>query len=63
MSYNDIPERPLDPPEDTRRVFDCCAICGDEIREHDEAWDLPLLGYCCAKCIKNAHIWEVEVDD
>ena len=57
-----IPEPSLEPPEDRRRVFASCPICEEEIREGDEAYDIPDYGYCCARCIKSAHICEVEVD-
>lgn len=59
----DLIQAPLDPPEDTRRVFDSCAICEDPIFEGDDAWDIPNYGYCCERCIKDARIIEVEVDD
>lgn len=62
MPYNNFPERPLEPPEDKRPVFAICPICDDEIRAGDEAWDIPNYGYCCERCIKDAHIIEVEVD-
>ena len=59
--YN-IPEPPLDPPEDKRKRVYSCAICDDDIREGDEYYDLPKLGKCCARCIDDAHCYEAEVE-
>lgn len=61
--YSSLPERGLEPPEDRRKVFAECPICEEPIREGDEAWDIPNYGYCCASCMRDAHIVEVEVDD
>lgn len=58
-----IPEPNLEPPEDRRKIFASCPICEEPIREGDEAWDIPNYGYCCARCISDAHIHEVEVTD
>lgn len=62
MSYNqyDIPERPLDPPEDTRKRVYRCAICEGDIREGDDYYDIPELGPCCETCIKDAKRYEAE---
>lgn len=58
-----MPERSLEPPEDKRKIFATCKICEEPIKEGDDAWDIPDYGYCCAGCIKDARIIEVEVDD
>ena len=60
------PERPLDPPEDTRCVAATCECCGNEIYEGDDYFDLSelspkLTGWCCADCISNAHHYDAEV--
>lgn len=61
--YSSLPERGFEPPEDKRRKFATCPICEDDIMEGDECYDIPNYGYCCARCIKDAHVWEAEVDD
>lgn len=55
MSYYDIPERPLDPPEDDRAVVYRCRICEGKIREGDDYYDVPELGPCCEECIRESH--------
>lgn len=58
MSYYNVPERPLDPPED-RIAFEC-EICGGDIYEGEEYYDIPDLGKCCANCINDAHRYDAE---
>lgn len=62
MSYFDIPERPLDPPEDRRARVYRCAICGEDILEGDDYYNIPGLGPCCEPCIDDAHRYEAELD-
>lgn len=61
MSYYDIPERPLDPPEDTRACCFRCAICREPILEGDDYYDIPDLGPCCEDCIKDSRRYDAEV--
>lgn len=61
MNYN-IPERPLDPPEDKRKRVYSCAICGDAIKEGDDYYEIPKLGPCCEGCIKESKRYEAERD-
>lgn len=62
MSYYNIPERPLDPPEDSRRHVYRCAICGDPIREGDDYYVLPLLGKCCEACVDDSKRYGAELE-
>lgn len=62
MNYYDIPERRLDPPEDTRRVVYHCELCGEEILEGDDFYDIDGLGICCEECIKNSWRSDAELD-
>lgn len=62
MSYYDIPERPLDPPEDTRKCVYRCAICEDPILEGDDYYEIPSLGPCCEKCIEDSRRHDAELD-
>lgn len=62
MSYYNVPERPLDPPEDTRKRVYSCAICGEPIREGDDYYDIHKLGPCCEECIEESHKYEAELD-
>lgn len=61
MSYN-IPERNLEPPEDTRKIVCTCGICTDDILEGDEYYEIPELGFCCANCISECHHYEASLD-
>lgn len=61
MSYYDIPERRLDPPEDTRERAYSCAICGEDILEGDDYYDISGLGPCCETCISDSKCYEAEV--
>ena len=61
MSYS-LPERPLDPPEDTRRKVYTCEICGDPILEYDEYYDIPDYGQCHANCVGDCYHYEAELD-
>lgn len=38
MRFNDIPERPLEPPED--KVFCYCDYCGGEIYEGEDIYEI-----------------------
>lgn len=58
-----VPELPLEPPEDRRPVYATCQVCEEPIRAGDDAWNIPNFGYCCERCIDDAHEIEVEVDD
>lgn len=60
MSYYDIPERPLDPPEDTRKCAYRCRICEGEILEGDDYFDIPDLGPCCEECIAESKRHDAE---
>lgn len=62
MNYYDIPERRLDPPEDTRKEVYHCIICDEPIYEGDDYYDIPGLGPCCEPCIDDAHCYEAELD-
>ena len=53
MSYNNVPERPIDPPEDKRKAVYSCEICDDPILEGEDYFNLPW-GICCEECIKEA---------
>ncbi len=61
MSYFDLPDRNLEPPEDRRRVVFRCAICEGPIREHDDYYDIPGLGPCCEECIEESKCYEAEI--
>lgn len=65
MNYNhyNFPERSLDPPEDSRRVYGICVLCGEEILEGDDCYYIEGLGLCCEVCIEDSKLREVEVDD
>lgn len=54
MSYYNVPDRPLEPPADTRSRVYGCAICNAEILEGDDYYDIPGLGPCCEECIDDA---------
>ena len=58
-----ISERPLDPPEDTRARVYTCKICGEEILEGDDYYDIPGLGVVCCTCIDDARQYDAELDD
>ena len=62
MYYNDIPERPINPPEDTRAVVYKCEICGEEILEGDDYYDIPGYGICCEDCIKETKRYSAELE-
>ena len=62
MSYYNIPERPLDPPEPKAREVYRCAMCGCVIYEGDEYWDIPGYGQCCETCIDEAHHYDAEIE-
>ena len=56
------PEPNLNPPEDTRRRVYRCAICGDDILEGDDYYDIYKLGPCCEACIEDSKCCEAELD-
>lgn len=60
---NNIPERPIDPPDDARRVVYSCAICNEAILEGDDYYDLPGLGMCCEECVSDAKRHEAEFEE
>lgn len=62
MSYPFQPERPLDPPEDTRKQVHECNLCSWGIYEGDDYYDIPELGPCCATCIDEAKRFDAELD-
>lgn len=62
MSFYDVPERPLDPPEDKRKRVYSCAICGWPILEGDDYYEIPELGPCCETCITEARRYGAELD-
>lgn len=62
MNYYDIPERPLDPPEDKRKRVYSCAICNEDILEGDDYYDVPTLGPCCETCIEDSKCYDAELD-
>ena len=62
MSYLDIPDYNLDPPEDRRTVVYRCRICDGEIREGDDYYDIPGLGPCCETCIDESKCYDAEPD-
>lgn len=63
MSYNNVPDYRLDPPEDSRRAVYRCAICRDSILEGDDFYDLPVLGICCEECVEGSKCFGAELDD
>lgn len=62
MSYPFTPERPLDPPEDTRKPVYKCPLCGWGIYEGEDYYDIPGLGPCCETCISDAKCYDAERD-
>ena len=62
MSYYDIPERPLEPPESKRKRVFICAICTDDILEGDDYFQIPDLGPCCETCIEDSKRYDAELD-
>lgn len=57
MSY----ERNLNPPEDDRRRVYECQVCGYDILEGDDYYDIPGFGPCCEECIDNAKKHDAEL--
>lgn len=62
MSYPYTPERPLNPPEDTRKSVYRCPLCGWDIYEGDDYYYIEPIGYCCVTCIEEAKRYEAELD-
>jgi hypothetical protein len=60
LNYYDIPERNLEPPEDTRKRAFSCAICEEGIMEGDDYFEIPGLGPCCEGCIDDAKRHDAE---
>lgn len=48
-----VPDRPLNPPEDSRSSVYSCYECGEPIKDGDDYW---LLGeqYFCESCVNEA---------
>lgn len=63
MNYYDIPDAPLEPPEDRRRKVFICPICEEPIYEGEDYYDIPELGPCCEECISDAKRYDAEVGD
>lgn len=63
MSYSNVPDYRLEPPEDTRRKVCNCKICGEPVREGDDVYDIPGFGVCCTICIDESKHYDVEVED
>lgn len=63
MSYFDVPDYRLDPPEDKRKRVYRCAICGDDILEGDDYYDIPKLGKCCEACIDDCKCLDAELPE
>lgn len=61
MNFYNIPERPLDPPEDGRPVVYKCKLCGEPIREGDDYYDIDGLGHCCEVCIEDSKKYDAEI--
>lgn len=65
MSYY-VPERNLEPPEDTREKVYTCALCGEDILEGDPYYDLSDIvdgsGKFCESCIGDFRRSEAELD-
>ena len=59
----DMPERSLEPPKDTRRVYKDCVECGEPVREFEDCVDLYFTGCVCMNCVKRFTKLEVCVDD
>ena len=57
-----VPEKPIEPPKDSRRVYAECVCCGEYIRECDDCVDLLGFGYVCMTCIKQSTLREVTID-
>jgi hypothetical protein len=62
MSYYNVPERPLDPPEDKHKVVYRCRLCDGEIREGDDYYDIPDRGPCCEACIDDSKRYDAELE-
>lgn len=61
MSYYNLPENHLNPPEDDREIVYVCEMCGEEIREGDDYYDIEGFGPCCEDCITSSrHIAELD---
>ena len=63
-----VPERPIEAPEDTRRVDYTCEFCGGDIMEGDEYFDLSiptnyLYHKVCTHCMDNWHYYEAECEE
>lgn len=58
-----IPERNLNPPEDTRRVAYSCELCEEPIYEGDDYYDIDGIGRCCEECIEGSKRLCAEVDE
>ena len=63
MSIYHVPDYNLDPPEDTRRRVYSCAICGNDIIEGEDYYDLPKLGKCCEDCVRDCKCYEAEIEE
>lgn len=63
MSLFNIPEPPIDPPEDKRKRVYSCAICDGEILEGEDYYDIPGLGPCCEECIEGAKCYDAELEE
>lgn len=63
LKFHVVPERPLNPPEDTRKRVYRCAICGDDIKEGDDYYDIPKLGPCCEPCIDDCKCYTAELPE
>ena len=65
MNYY-VPDRNLEPPEDTRKKVYRCALCGEDILEGDPYYDLGDIvdgpGKFCESCIGDFRRSEAELD-
>lgn len=62
MKCFDVPDYRLDPPEDKRKRVYSCAICGEDILEGDDYYNIPGYGICCESCIDDCKQYDAELD-
>lgn len=60
MNYFNVPERPIDPPEQELRKVYTCEICNEDIYEGEDCYKIPDYGVCCTHCIDECKCYSVE---
>lgn len=63
MSYYNLPDRNLEPPESNARKAFTCELCEDSIYEGEDYYDIPGVGVCCEKCIDDCKRYDAEAYD